>query len=166
VIVVVAHLFGRRARRLGQPPVLGEIVGGIALGPSVLGAVWPAAADELFPAGMVSSLHPLADIGLVLFMFAMGVEFDRAHLRGHWNRAVVASQASIGVPFTGGALSAWWLHGVLDVEAELLPFCLFIGAAMAVTAFPVLAKILQQAGPGCRPGRPARTGAAPAPSPS
>ncbi|QXC60344.1 cation:proton antiporter [Aquihabitans sp. G128] len=146
VIVVVAHASGSLARRIGQPRVLGEIVGGIVLGPSVLGAAWPEATSRVFPAEVVGQLKPLSDIGLILFMFVVGMELDRRHLRGQRHRAVVVSHVSIILPFVGGALLAWWLHGVLDAPSDLLPFCLFVGAAMAVTAFPVLARILQETG--------------------
>jgi Kef-type K+ transport system membrane component KefB len=146
VIVASAHLFGRLAARLGQPRVLGEIVAGIALGPSLLGAVWPEATAELFPAAVVGHLRPLADLGLVLFMFLVGLELDERHLRGQGHRAVVISHVSIIVPFALGAGVAVPLHDVVGKGTDLLPFCLFVGAAMAITAFPVLARILQETG--------------------
>lgn len=146
VITAAAWLFGRLARLLHQPRVLGEIVAGIALGPSFLGAVWPGAESHLFPPEVAELLRPMADLGLVLFMFLVGVELDRTHLRGQGHRAVVVSHTSIVVPFAGGALLAWWLHDTVAPGLDVLPFSLFVGAAMAVTAFPVLARILQETG--------------------
>lgn len=146
VICVTAWAFGGVARRLGQPRVIGEIVAGIALGPSVLGALWSTAETQLFPAEVRTLLRPIADLGLVLFMFLVGLGFDRAHVRGQGSRAVVVSHTSIVVPFVGGALVAWWLHDTLAPGFDVVPFCLFVGAAMAITAFPVLARILQETG--------------------
>ncbi len=147
VIVGVAHAAGWAATRIGQPRVLGQIVAGVLLGPSLLGAVWPAAGGFLFPSEVVGHLRPVADLGLVLFMFLVGLELDRDHLRGQGHRAVVVSHASIILPFGLGAGLALWLHDRAGSgNGELLPFTLFVGAAMAVTAFPVLARILQETG--------------------
>jgi Kef-type K+ transport system membrane component KefB len=146
LIVGSAYLFGEVVARLGQPRVLGEILAGIALGPSLLGAVWPEATETLFPAQVVGHLRPLADLGLVLFMFLVGLELDQRHLRGQGHRAVVISHVSIIFPFALGALLAVPLHDTLGGDTDLLPFCLFVGAAMAITAFPVLARILQETG--------------------
>lgn len=146
VIVLAAYLGGRVAARLGQPRVLGEIVAGIVLGPSILGAVWPAATSTLFPADLLPLLKVMADVGLVLFMFLVGLELDHQHLRGQGHRAVVVSHTSIIVPFLLGAGLGWWLHPRVGGTSSTLAFCLFIGAAMAVTAFPVLARILQETG--------------------
>jgi Kef-type K+ transport system membrane component KefB len=146
VIVVAAHVGGAVARRLGQPRVLGEIAAGICLGPSVLGALWPEAAAAVFPAELLPWLRALAEIGLVLFMFLVGVELDRAHLRGQGHRAVVISHASIIAPFALGFGLGWWMHPIVGGHSSTLAFSLFVGAAMAVTAFPVLARILQETG--------------------
>jgi Kef-type K+ transport system membrane component KefB len=146
VIVLAAHVGGLVARRLGQPKVLGEIVAGIVLGPSVLGALWPDLTARVFPAELLPWLEALAQIGLVLFMFLVGVELDRAHLRGQGHRAVVVSHASIIAPFALGFGLGWWVHPIVGGQAEALAFALFVGAAMAVTAFPVLARILQETG--------------------
>ena len=148
VIVLAAYVGGRVAARLGQPRVLGEIVAGIVLGPSILGAVWPAATATLFPAELLPLLKVMADIGLVLFMFLVGLELDHHHLRGQGHRAVVVSHTSIILPFVLGAGLGWWLHPRVGGTSNELAFCLFVGAAMAVTAFPVLARILQETGLG------------------
>ncbi len=146
VIVLAAYLGGAAARRVGQPRVIGEIVAGIALGPGVLGAFWPEVTASLFPADLLPWLKALAEIGLVLFMFLVGVELDRDHLRGQSHRAVVVSHASIIAPFAMGCALGWWIHPIVGGSASALAFSLFVGAAMAVTAFPVLARILQETG--------------------
>jgi Kef-type K+ transport system membrane component KefB len=146
VIVAAAQAGGWVARRCGQPRVIGEIAAGIVLGPSVLGALWAGATRTVFPAEVVPLLKPLAEVGLILFMFLVGVELDHDHLRGQRHRAVVISHVSIALPFGFGALLGVWLHPHLGGGTDLLPFCLFVGAAMAVTAFPVLARILQESG--------------------
>ena len=146
VVVLAAYLGGLVARRLGQPKVLGEIIAGIMLGPSLLGAVWPEATATLFPAELLPWLKSLAEIGLVLFMFLVGVELDREHLRGQGHRAVVVSHASIIAPFLMGFALGWWMHPIVGGPSSDLAFSLFVGAAMAVTAFPVLARILQETG--------------------
>lgn len=146
VIVLAAYFGGRLARRLGQPPVLGEIVAGIVLGPSILGAVWPAATATLFPADLLPLLKVMADVGLVLFMFLVGLELDHDHLRGQGHRAIVVSHTSIILPFALGFGLGWWLHPRVGGTSSTLAFALFIGAAMSVTAFPVLARILQETG--------------------
>ena len=146
VIVLAASAGGWVAHRLGQPRVLGEIAAGIALGPSVLGAMWPASGEVLFPPEVLPLLRSLADVGLVLFMFLVGVELDRAHLRGQGHRAVVISHTSIVAPFLMGFALGWWIHPIVGGHASTLAFALFVGAALAVTAFPVLARILQETG--------------------
>ena len=142
-IIVLSRLFGALAKRIGQPPVIGEIVAGIAVGPSLFGTL---IADNLFPAAEVRpALSGLANIGLVLFMFIVGYELDHTLIRGRERVAVSVSVGSIVLPFGLGAVLAIWLadrHHVTDV----LPFVLFIGAAMSVTAFPVLARILTDRG--------------------
>ncbi|MEU9607611.1 cation:proton antiporter [Streptomyces sp. NPDC048057] len=138
LIVVVAQLAGRAARALGQPPVLGEIVGGILAGPTLFdGAV----AETLFPFDVRPSLSALANLGLVLFMFIVGLEFDFGRLRGSGRIATVTAFGATVVPFGLGCLLALHLAGDHQTTSRL-SFVLFIGVAMSVTAFPVLARIL------------------------
>ncbi len=148
VIVVLARLFGNAARRLRQPAVVGEIVAGIALGPSLLGLLPGHLDARLFPPDVLPYLKVLAELGLVLFMFIVGVELDFALLRGHRRRAVVISLASIALPFLLGAMSTVCLHPLHDVvdgkKVPLLYLMLFMGVAMSITAFPVLARILSE----------------------
>lgn len=142
VIIVLARLLGALARRIGQPPVVGEILAGILIGPSIMGGL---VSDRLFPTEIRPALAGLANVGLVLFMFIIGYELDQGLVRGRQRVAVSVSAGSVLVPLGLGAGLALWLagrHGVTDV----LPFTLFIGAAMAVTAFPVLARIVADRG--------------------
>ena len=148
VIIVVARLFGRIARMFRQPAVIGEIVAGIALGPSLLGLL-PGHLDTLlFPPDVLPYLKILAQLGLVLFMFIVGLELDVALIRGRQRRAGTISLLSIVVPFALGALLALSLHPLHDVvdgkAVPVLGFVLFLGVAMSITAFPVLARILAE----------------------
>lgn len=146
VVVGAARACGAAASRFGQPRILGEILAGIALGPGGLGLVWPDAFAALFPADVVGALEVLALLGVVLFMFLVGLELDLTRLRGQGHRAVVISQASIVAPFAMGSALGLALHPRLGGEADRLGFALFMGAAMAITAFPVLARLLQETG--------------------
>jgi Kef-type K+ transport system membrane component KefB len=147
VILLVTLFCGSLTRRLGQSRVIGEIIGGILLGPSLFGRFAPATAAALFPKGSLGSLEILSNVGLVLFMFLIGLELDYEHLVRQRTTAVFASLMSIVLPFAMGALLAHPLrtrfapHGIGSV-----PFVLFLGIAMSITAFPVLARILEERG--------------------
>jgi Kef-type K+ transport system membrane component KefB len=146
VVLVVARLFGHIAVKLRQPPVIGEIVAGLALGPSLLGLL-PGHLDKaLFPAAVVLQLNVLAQVILVLFMFLLGLEIDVTLLRGRESVAAAISLPSIIAPFGLGALLALFLypyhHTVAGREVSKLAMVLFLGVAMSITAFPVLARIL------------------------
>ncbi|MET9015617.1 cation:proton antiporter [Streptomyces olivaceoviridis] len=138
LLLVLAHLLGMVARRLSQPAVIGEVLAGIALGPTFLGHT---VSGFLFPTGIRPMLTALADVGMAVFMFIVGLELDRGLLRGTGRLAVTVSVSSIVLPFGLGALLALLL---VDGNApdHRLGFVLFMGTAMAVTAFPVLARIL------------------------
>jgi Kef-type K+ transport system membrane component KefB len=148
VIIVLARLFGRIARMLRQPAVIGEIVAGIALGPSLLGLLPGHLDKHLFPDDVMPYLKLLAQLGLVLFMFIVGLELDLALIRGRQRRAGTISVLSIVVPFALGAVLSVYLHplhGVVDQKkVPLLGLMLFMGVAMSITAFPVLARILAE----------------------
>ncbi len=146
VVLAVGRAAGWALSKLGQPRVQGEILAGILLGPSVLGLVWPEAVAYVFPTEVVGALKVLAQIGLVLFMFLVGQSLDLDKLRGHGRRAVVISHASIITPVVLGGLLGIWLHPRLGGGVDRLGLVLFMGAAMAITAFPVLARILQETG--------------------
>ena len=145
VVLSTVALLSRLMRPLGQPTVIAEIAAGIALGPSLLGALWPEATAVLFPEAGLPTLGLVAQLGLVFFLFLVGLEFDPRLIAGQWRASVAISNAGIVVPFALGALAALPLHGELAPEGvELLPFSLFLGTSMSVTAFPVLARILTE----------------------
>jgi Kef-type K+ transport system membrane component KefB len=146
IVIAVSRFFGWLIARIGQPRVHGEILAGILLGPSLLGIVWPQALDYVFADEIVGALKVLAQIGLVAFMFLIGLELDLDKLRGHGRKALLISHASIVTPIVLGALLALWLYPRLGDGVDKLGFVLFIGAAMAITAFPVLARVLQETG--------------------
>lgn len=143
IILVLARMVGWLFERIGQPRVVGEIVAGILLGPSLLG---PGLSETLFdPMEVRPFLKVLASIGLVLFMFVVGLEIDVSLIKGRGKVAASVSVSSIILPFTLGILLATQLDDYLG-DGDFLPFGLFIGAAMSVTAFPVLARILSDRG--------------------
>jgi Kef-type K+ transport system membrane component KefB len=143
LIIVCCVLAGRLARRLGQPPVIGEILTGIALGPSLLGAVWPEGQRWLFPEGMLPVLNALAQLGLVLFMFLVGYELNLGHVRDRGRAAVLVSNVSIAIPLLGGVLLAFAMYDRFAAKnVGFMTFALFIAVSMSITAFPVLARIL------------------------
>ncbi len=147
VILAVAHIFGRAVRAIGQPRVVGEMLAGLALGPSVLGLAAPGTMRVLFPQDRMVALATLGQFGVMLFMFVVGLRLDLFLLQGRVRRAVVISHASIFVPFALGAFVGSWLYpGLAGANVAPLPFVLFCGAAMSVTAFPVLARILDERG--------------------
>jgi Kef-type K+ transport system membrane component KefB len=143
VVVLVARAFGFAARALGQPPVIAEIAAGIMLGPSLLGWAAPAASAFLFPASSLPVLQLLSQIGVVLFMFVVGLELEPRHLRGKAQTAIAVSHFSIVVPFTLGVALALGLYTrYAPPGVPFTAFALFCGIALSITAFPVLARIL------------------------
>ncbi len=142
-ILVLARAAGWVFTKLGQPAVVGEILAGILLGPSILGAEL---SQDLFPLDSRPFLTLLASLGLVLFMFVVGLELDTSLIRGRGRVAASVSLASILLPFSLGIALAAVLPDSLRVGADFWPFALFVGAAMSVTAFPVLARILTDRG--------------------
>lgn len=134
------------ARRLGQPEVIGEIAGGLLLGPSALGLLWPQSQTLLFPAGGLGGLRALSEIGIVLFLFTVGLETDVETLRKRARTALLVSWASIATPFALGVMCAALLHARYAPDGDFWIFASFMGVAMSVTAFPVLARILREAG--------------------
>lgn len=147
VIIAIAGLFGRIFRKLGQPPVMGEMVAGIVMGPSVLGFFFPNVMSFIFPPASLETLRLLSQIGVVLFMFVVGMELNIRHLREKGTAAVMISHASIIVPFLlGTTLSLFLYRELAPPETSFTAFALFIGVAMSITAFPVLARILEDRG--------------------
>ena len=146
-IIVVARFFGWMFRKIGQPTVIGEIIAGIVLGPSLLGMYFPEFSTALFPVDSLGNLQFLSQIGLILFMFVIGMELDLKVLKNKANDAVVISHASIVIPFALGVGLAYYIYyRFAPVGVEFLSFSLFMGIAMSITAFPVLARIVQERG--------------------
>ena len=144
VVVLVGRALGRILRPLHQPPVIGEILAGILLGPSLLGTQLAA---RILPPDAASALAVVAELGVVLFMFLVGIELDLGVLGRRARTAIAISNAGIVVPLFLGAALALWLHPRLAPEGvRLTTFALFLGVAMAITAFPVLARILTDHG--------------------
>jgi Kef-type K+ transport system membrane component KefB len=146
VVLVAARFAGWLFSKIGQPRVCGELMIAIALGPSLLGMIYPGATEALFPDDVRGALAGLAQIGLILFMFLIGFELDLPSLRATGHKAVMISHASIVAPIVGGVVLGMWLHPRIASEVDRLGFILFLGAAMAITAFPVLARVLQETG--------------------
>jgi Kef-type K+ transport system membrane component KefB len=142
IIVAAARALGYAANRIGQPAVVGEITAGILLGPTALG---PELGHWLFTSATRQSLTGLADLGLTLFMFITGFELDHAIARGVRRAAATISLGATALPFGLGAAIALWLAPREHI-GHVVPFVLFMGAAMSVTAFPVLARILADRG--------------------
>lgn len=145
VVLVVARTVGALFRLIHQPQVVGEMAAGIMLGPSLLGWVAPGVSAALFPVESLGYLNTLSQLGLVLFMFLVGIEFDARLLEGRRRAALVTSHVSIVAPFVLGAALALYLYPRLaESHVHFLGFALFMGAAMSITAFPVLARILAE----------------------
>lgn len=145
VIIGLAQVVGFFLKKIKQPYVIGEIIAGILLGPSVLGLLAPEASQFLFPAASLPNLQTLSQIGLVLFMFIIGLELDLKQIRQMAFPALVVSYASILIPFGMGMLLAYPLYTTYaPAGTSTTTFALFMGTAMSITAFPVLAKILQE----------------------
>ncbi len=146
-IIVAARALGWLMVKIKQPTVVGEILAGIALGPSLAGLFLPALGGFLFPPASLPNLQFLSQIGLILFMFIIGMELDLHSLRQTARDAVVISHAGVVFPFVLGVCLAWFIYREFAPEhITFLAFALFIGVAMSVTAFPVLARIAQERG--------------------
>lgn len=145
LIVPLARILGTLCTKIHQPMVIGEILAGLMLGPSFFGWIFPEAYAALFPPQSLQGLHLLSQVGLIFFMFLVGLEFNPKLLRGHGEAAVAVSHSSIITPFLLGSVLAIYLYPKLsDDSVHFGPFALFMGAAMSVTAFPVLARILNE----------------------
>src|SRR5580765_7923445 len=130
-------------RRFGQPPVIGELAAGIALGPSILGALAPALAASLFTPDVTRAIGWLGSVAILVFMFLVGLELDLALLRRHAAGVVRIAAFSLLVPFALGSALAWSIYPSMHGETNLrAPFILFVGTAMSITAMPVLTRML------------------------
>src|SRR6266478_4840878 len=147
VIVGFSRAVGWAFTRLGQPQVIGEMLAGILLGPSLLGWAWPGFSAGLFPAVSMPYLGFLSQLGVVCFLFLVGLELNPKLLRDRGHAAVIISHMSIVAPFLLGAALALYLYPRLFQDTPAMSFravALFMGAAMSITAFPVLARILTE----------------------
>ena len=144
-ILLMARLLGNLFNRMGQPTVIGEIMAGILLGPSVLGYLWPDLFNGLFPGDSLNNIYYLSQVGLVLFMFVIGMELNVSSLKSKLQETFIISQSGILLPFVLGMLLAVFIYKDFAASQTLyLPFALFIGISLSITAFPVLARIIQE----------------------
>ncbi|WP_394359576.1 cation:proton antiporter [Amycolatopsis sp. SB7-3] len=146
VVVVACKVVGWLAQRIGQPAVIGEITAGILLGPSVLGALWPSGAAVLIPKAAVPQLNVVAQLGVIFFVFLAGLELNTRLLRGRGRLALVVSHVSIALPFLLGVGLALFAYTRFGTGGGFLPFALFFGVSMSITALPVLVRILHEIG--------------------
>ncbi|MBC6432750.1 sodium:proton antiporter [Nostoc sp. HG1] len=145
IIIGLSRLVGLGFRSIKQPLVIGEIVAGIMLGPSLFGLVAPDLAVSLFPPETIPFLNVLSQVGLIFFMFLIGLELNPKYLSGQLEVAVLTSHVSILVPFSLGTLLAVILYPLVsNASVSFTAFALFLGAAMSITAFPVLARIITE----------------------
>lgn len=140
-ILLVCHVFGALLRRLGQPAVLGEIIGGLLLGPSAFGLVAPHASIWLFPPHVLSALDTSAQLGLIVFLFLLGSEL-RLGAIGHKRLVAATVLGGTGLPFLAGVTVAIFAGPAMAGESSILTHVLFIGLALSITAMPVLARVL------------------------
>jgi Kef-type K+ transport system membrane component KefB len=146
-IIITARILGWACKKIGQPTVIGEIIAGIVLGPSLLGMYFPEFFNTLFPDHSMGNLQFLSQIGLILFMFMVGMELDLKTLKNKAHDAVVISHASIIFPFALGMGLAYFIYqNFTPSGVQFLSFGLFLGIAMSITAFPVLARIVHERG--------------------
>jgi Kef-type K+ transport system membrane component KefB len=146
-VVALGWLLGNLFRFLGQPPVIGEVIAGIVLGPSVLGRLFPEAAEFLLPASVAPFLSVIAQLGVIMYMFLIGLELNLDSLKDRTQATVTIAHAGIVIPFILGAVLALLLYPRLSTsDVPFTSFALFLGVAMAITAFPVLARILSDRG--------------------
>lgn len=146
-ILIVSRIFGFLFAKIGQPTVIGEIIAGILLGPSLLGYFYPEAFNFLFAANSLGNLYILSQIGLILFMFTIGMDLNLGSLKNKMGVTYVISHASIVIPYFFGMLLSYFVYQEFAAgQTTFLSFALFIGISMSITAFPVLARIVQEKG--------------------
>ena len=147
VILITCRLFGWLFAKMQQPTVIGEIVAGIVLGPSVLGHLLPSVSAFLFPFDSLQNINMLSQFGLILFMFAIGMELNITEVRQKLKETILISHTSTIFPFFLGMVTAYFLYNKYAYESTpFLSFALFVSIALSITAFPVLARIIQEKG--------------------
>jgi Kef-type K+ transport system membrane component KefB len=144
IVLIVARLFGVVAVKVGQPRVMGEVIAGLCLGPSLLGAISPNLQATFFPSDILPALGVVANLGLIFYMFLVGLEVDRGSLKGKVAQATAISNTSVAVPMLLGIAVALPLYKLVGPSTKFVSFALFMGVSMSITAFPVLARILAE----------------------
>lgn len=145
LIVVLARALGWLFQKIGQPAVIGEMLAGIAMGPSLLGTLAPGFSKFVFPTSSMANLSTLSQVGIILFMFGVGLELNVKQVRDNARSAILVSHMSIVIPFSLGAMASLWLYDAYKgPNTNFLAFALFMGISMSITAFPVLARIIQE----------------------
>ena len=144
IVLIVCRIFGYIATKVGEPRVMGEVIAGLVLGPSLLGAISPNLQAMFFPSDVLSALGVVANLGLIFYMFLVGLEVDRGQLKGKVAPAAAISNASVAVPLLLGIAIALPLYKLIGPDKKFVAFALFMGVAMSITAFPVLARILAE----------------------
>ncbi len=145
IIMLAARLMGFLFQRIGQPLVIGEIVAGLLLGPSALGTLLPGVSAFLFPPQSIEILQQLSQLGLIFFMFIIGMELDPKSFKKSADKAILISVAGIAIPFISGIILAYYLFPSFSMRnIQFTSFALFMGTTMCITAFPVLARIVQE----------------------
>ena len=145
IVIGLSRLVGLGFKAIKQPLVIGEIFAGIMLGPSLFGLIAPGLAHSLFPAETMPYLNVLSQIGLIFFMFLIGLELNPKYLSGNLKTAILISNLSIIVPFASAFGLSFVLYPLVsNNHVNFAPFALFLGAAMSITAFPVLARIITE----------------------
>lgn len=144
VIILTARLLSIVFRLLGQPSVVGEIIGGLLLGPSFFGRFFPGAFQAVFDPALDPLFNVISQIGLVLLLFLIGLEFDFGHLRQKGKAAWLISWTGILLPFVTGYALGVWMHSALALGVSRVGFCLFMGTAMSITAIPILGRIMME----------------------
>ncbi|MCE9517996.1 MAG: cation:proton antiporter [Verrucomicrobia bacterium] len=142
IIIATAFVFGRLGKKVGQPLAVGEILGGILLGPSALGLIWPADWPVLFPQETQQSLQLLGKLGIILLLFQVGMEFDYSHLRSRSRTVTAVSVLGIVAPFLGGLLIGPWLHENFAPATPKFGFQFFLCIALSISALPIMGRIL------------------------
>lgn len=145
VILLAVQVFGYLGKCIGQPRVIGEILAGLVLGPTLLGTILPQVEATVFPSSTLPTLQMLGDLGLVFYMFSLGTHIDTHSMLNQGRKALVVSLGSILLPLAMGGMLAFFLYPPFaGPKANLASFILLVGTAIAITAFPVLARLLEE----------------------
>jgi Kef-type K+ transport system membrane component KefB len=146
-VIIAARILGAAFKWIKQPPVLGEVIAGILLGPSLLGAIAPSVSSYILPSTAAPFLSIIAQLGIILYMFLVGLELDLKVLKKSGHATLAISHASIVFPFALGAVLSLWLYkDYAPSGVNFTVFSLFLGVSLSITAFPVLARILSDQG--------------------